>query len=109
MTAQEKVNIYQYLFEQWPKSHAPNDKNESCFSGLCQYFDNLYKSEYFPISALTTAEIIALQSKFYVLVSLCSFGSLQAVLDIVTAAEIDAIFTQPRKDKYIALLQSALS
>jgi len=57
---------------------------------------------------ITVPESIALMEKFQGLIGLCQVGAIAEAYAILPGIVIDTIFTQERKDKYLATLQNYL-
>ena len=93
---QERRGYGDYLINQFLLDNA--------LMGISLYNDGLRSSPY-----LTTVETLDLAAKFGGIMSLCQLGSIRQVLDILPSIPTDAIFTQQRKDDYIAMITDYLS
>lgn len=77
---------------------------DNALQALLLFNDGLRPSRY-----LTTAETLALTVKFKDIITLAQLGSIRQILDILPSIAIDDIFTQARKDEYIAMITEYLS
>jgi len=57
---------------------------------------------------ITVQESLQLMGKFQSLIGLCQVGAVAEAFALLPSIEIDAIFTQERKDKYLELIQNYL-
>ena len=57
---------------------------------------------------ITVPESIALMQKFQSLIGFCQVGAISEAYALLPSIEIDAIFTQERKDKYLSTIQNYL-
>jgi hypothetical protein len=57
---------------------------------------------------ITVAESVALMQKFQSLIGFCQVGAISEAYALLPGIEIDAIFTQERKDKYLSTIQNYL-
>ena len=61
------------------------------------------------IQGITESQSIQLLQKFQVIRSFCEVGDIKSVNSLLPTLEIDSVFTQERKDKYILLVQNYLN
>jgi len=57
---------------------------------------------------ITVPESIALMQKFQSLIGFCQVGAISEAYALLPSIEVDAIFTQERKDKYLSTIQNYL-
>lgn len=58
--------------------------------------------------SITVTESLTLMGKFQSLIGLCQVGAIAEAYAILPSIEIDTIFTQERKDKYLTTMQNYL-
>lgn len=91
----------------------PQRDLENLLKNNLKFGENLIKTflldNYNLPQSFTAEQSAILMRKFEVIIKLCQLGDIRSVLQLLPTIEVDNIFTQERKDKYIEIINNYLN